>query len=366
MRQGKAPPPQGRSTLSSHWSSWKPAPQALRCASTSRPTTARRPSRPEPILLRAYAQVLATRAPASLALDPGTYHLAVERFHDFQECHGDVTVFGPQVLLFKADLSLGKFLAFLHVSTNAGRAQIYLDQRTRWPGRWGIAPHGDLVTAGSHRVWVEAPGYEPIVEQLELAPGEQKELDFNLTRVGRGQLRIDANAPRDRGLPGRSAHGLLAARRATAGARCAQWPQTAPHHGTGQKAAHYNRGGAPRAGIAHPRAAGSRVFARPRLDPGGARRRPDRPRHLGWHPSNHLYDTLADERRRGTFEPSDPRGEQGKLWAIGANLGFVVGGVLEGLAVYNFVRDPYPESSSRIGQPVEFAEPRRTRDGGRP
>src|SRR5690606_37411368 len=40
---------------------------------------------------------------------------------------------------------------------------------------------------------VEAPGYEPHVETVELEAGDQRELTVELTRVGYGIVRIDAN-----------------------------------------------------------------------------------------------------------------------------------------------------------------------------
>jgi hypothetical protein len=60
------------------------------------------------------------------------------------------------------------------------------------------------------------------------------------------------------------------------------------------------------------------------------------------------------------LEEGDSRATKGRWYAIGADGGFVVGGVLGVLATYNFIKDPLPESSLRTDKPVEFEDPRKS------
>jgi hypothetical protein len=76
--------------------------------------------------------------------------------------------------------------------------------------------------------------------------------------------------------------------------------------------------------------------------------------------SNKIYDQLDADRKSGRLEEGDSRATKGRWYAVGADGGFVVGGVLGVLATYNFIKDPLPESSIRKDKPVEFEDPRKS------
>jgi hypothetical protein len=76
--------------------------------------------------------------------------------------------------------------------------------------------------------------------------------------------------------------------------------------------------------------------------------------------SNKIHDQLQQDRDEGRLEEGDSRANKGRWYAIGADGGFVVGGVLGVLATYNFIKDPLPESSIRSDKPVEFEDPRKS------
>jgi len=77
--------------------------------------------------------------------------------------------------------------------------------------------------------------------------------------------------------------------------------------------------------------------------------------------SNRLYDQMQQDRDNGSLESSDSRATRGKIFAIGADAGFVVAGVLGGLATYNFIKDPLPDSSLKSGKLLEFEDPLKAR-----
>jgi PEGA domain len=59
---------------------------------------------------------------------------------------------------------------------------------------WGRAPHGALIETGPHKLWVEAPGYEPASKELTVEHGQALEIAPEMTRVGYGYLVVDGNA----------------------------------------------------------------------------------------------------------------------------------------------------------------------------
>jgi hypothetical protein len=299
---------------------------------------------------------LAAQAPAHLTLDVGHYHVVVEKFRGYNESHADIDVSPGRVLIFKANLSQGQFMAFLRVTANVRGAYVYLDPMPDRAPEWGVVPHGELVAAGRHRLRVEAPGFVPTQREFTLAPGDQKELMLTLTRASYGRLRLDANAREIKVFLNGSPRGT--------------WKR-------GQPALEIEAPGGPtrlliQAPGRKPLVTTVRV-PRGQVLPVHALMVPTYPRGAAWTQavlggvllsaavwagieSNHRYQGLADDRRRGTLEEGDQRVFEGKLLAGGADVGFLLGGVLGALALYNFVRDPWPESSHKTEAPTEFPD----------
>ncbi|HEX2669619.1 MAG TPA: PEGA domain-containing protein, partial [Polyangiaceae bacterium] len=142
-----------------------------------------------------FKEVVATNAPANLTLDVGQYHVVVEKFRDFNASEAEMTISPGHVHQLKANLSQGKFMAFLRVSSNVLGAHIWIDDKKKERSLWGDTPHGELVPGGTHEVLVEAPGFEPFLSNVDLEHGQQKELEVRLERLGYGVLRLDASAP---------------------------------------------------------------------------------------------------------------------------------------------------------------------------
>jgi len=142
-----------------------------------------------------WEEVAATHAPANLTLDVGQYHVVVEKFRDFNASEAEMAISPGHVHQLKANLSQGKFMAFLRVSSNVIGAHVWIDDKTKLHSLWGNTPHGELVPGGKHDVLVESPGFEPFLSNIELEHGQQKELEVQMVRVNYGVLRIDSTAP---------------------------------------------------------------------------------------------------------------------------------------------------------------------------
>lgn len=307
---------------------------------------------------RGYKLVVERRAPVSLTLDVGRYHIVVEKFREFNRSEADIVVSPGHVHHFQANLSQGAFMAFLRVNSNVPGAYIFVDDDQQKRPPWGRAPHGELIAPGKHTLRVEAPGYQPHIETVELEASDQRELDVRLVRLDYGIVRVDANVPEafvsiddrplglwQKGQPPLEAELPSGTHQLTVTADGHKELRTTFEVPRGQVLplrAHmiptYPRG------TAWTQAAIAAVF----LGTGT---------YLGLE-SNRLHDELAADRSAGYLDGSDPRIDRGRWFSIGANAGFVIGGVFAVLSTYNFVKDPYPDSALQRGKRREFEDRR--------
>jgi len=308
-----------------------------------------------------FQEVAATHAPANLTLDVGQYHVVVEKFRDFNASEADMSVSPGHVHQLKANLSQGKFMAFLRVSSNVIGAHIWIDDKKKEHSLWGDTPHGELVLSGKHEVLIEAPGFEPSLSSVEFEHGEQKELEVRLVRLNYGVLRISASAPaisvRIDGQP----QGAWSSGKEPLDVRFDAGEHLLTVESEGRKT--FN---------------GKITIPRGQILPVHVKMIPKYPRGAAWTQaiigtaflgaaiyagveSNHLYDEVKRDRENGSLEASDERATRGKWFAGGADAGFVVAGVLGGLATYNFIKDPLPDSSVGEGKLLEFDDPLKVR-----
>jgi len=308
-----------------------------------------------------WKEVVAARAPANLTLDVGQYHVVVERFRDFNESEAEMAVTAGHVHQLKANLSQGQFMAFLRVTSNVLGAHVWIDDKKKTRPLWGDTPHGELVPGGKHEVLVEAPGFEPFLSSVELEHGEQKQLEVHMVRVNYGVLRIDASAPEVKIRIDEQLKGVWKSGSEPFDVRFDSGNHKLTIEGEGRKTFE-----------------GTIVVPRGQILPLHAQMIPKYPRGPAWSQaiigaaflgaaiyagseSNRMYDQLQHDRESGNLESSDSRATRGKWFAIGADAGFVLAGVLGGLSTYNFIKDPLPESSVKPGKLLEFDDPMKAR-----
>ena len=308
-----------------------------------------------------WKEVVVTHAPANLTLDVGHYHVVVEKFRDFNASEADMSVSPGHVHQLKANLSQGQFMAFLRVSANVIGAHVWIDDQKKEHPEWGETPHGELVPGGKHLVLVEAPGFEPLLSNVELEHGEQKELEVRMTRVGYGVLRIDSSAPTVSVSIDEKPKGIWRSGEEPLDARSDSGPHKVTISSDGRKTFE-----------------GMIVVPRGQILPLHVKMIPKYPRGPAWTQavigaaflggaifagveSNKLHDQLQADRESGSLESSDSRATKGRWFAIGADAGFAVAGIMGGLATYNFIKDPLPESSVKPGKLLEFDDPLKAR-----
>jgi PEGA domain len=287
--------------------------------------------------------------------------VVVEKFRDFNASEADMSVSPGHVHQLKANLSQGQFMAFLRVSANVIGAHAWIDDKKKEHQEWGETPHGELVPGGKHVVLVEAPGFEPLLSNVELEHGEQKELEVRMVRVGYGVLRIDSSAPAVNVSIDEKPKGVWRSGEEPLDVRSDSGSHKVTITSDGRK-----------------RFEGMIVVPRGQILPLHVKMIPKYPRGPAWTQavigaaflggaifagveSNRLHDQLQADRESGALEGSDSRATRGRWFAIGADAGFVVAGVMGGLSTYNFIKDPLPESSIKAGKLLEFDDPLKAR-----
>ncbi len=310
-----------------------------------------------------WRKVMTGATPLAATLQPGKYHVVIDKWRTYNRSESDVEVAAGRVHQFKANLSQGKFMAFLRVTSSVKGAQIYLDDRDEEP--WGTAPRGELVKPGEHKVRVEAPGYDPFEESFTIEAGQRREIDATLERVSYGYLLLDGNAPRFEVLVDGRPVGVFE------GQKALRIKEKAGRHrvvarADGKKVFEdeievplgqsrevhvvfvnkYGRGAAWTAAV------GSVAF----LGAGY---------YLG-QKSNKIYDDMKADRAAGRLTGDDARAGKGRAYALGADGAFALGGVLAVLATWEFLRDPLPPSGAQVDEPRDFGDKRRKAERTRP
>jgi len=305
-----------------------------------------------------WAEVQQNRSPANLSLDVGRYYALVEKFDTYNESGAEFEVQPGRVVQVKVSLSQGEFMAYLRIVSNVTGAQVFVDDLEKKRAPWGMAPHGELVTAGEHVLLLTATGYQPKSQRVSLERGRQYDLKIELERLPFGTLRIDSNAPEvSVFVDGRSVGTWKTGPRPldipnlSAGSH--KLEVRAPDRKPLEATIVIPRGQVlpvnahmvvlPPRGTAYTQAIISSV-----LLGGGI--------YLGLE-SNRIYDDLKADRRRGVLESDDSRVTYGQIYAISADAAFLGAGVLAGLSVYNFLHDPLPPSRLATDPTVEFDAP---------
>ncbi|MBX3184165.1 MAG: PEGA domain-containing protein [Polyangiaceae bacterium] len=312
-----------------------------------------------------WTQVFSGTSPSETSLAVGRYQIVVEKFRDFNVSQTNIDVLAGHVHHFKANLSQGAFMAFLRVSANVRGAYVYLDDRAKKRPEWGTTPYGALVPSGEREVLVEAPGFQPLLTKVQVKHGEQKELEVTLRRVDYGTIRVDANAPDAKIAIDEKPVGVWRSGEEPLEVKLSSGRHKLTIESSGRKT--YE---------------GEIDVPKGQTLPIRANLIPKYPRGAAWTQavigavvlgasiyvgteSDRLHDELVADREAGVLEEGDERITRGQIFAIGADAGFVVSGVLGVLAVYNFLKDPLPDSSIKQGKPVEFRDPKQARPSAR-
>lgn len=297
--------------------------------------------------------------PLVATLIPGRYHVVVDHWRAFNRSDDDVDVASGRIVQYRTNLSQGDFMGFLRVTADEIEgAQIYLDDPPPHQKKpWGTTPHGELIPKGSHRLWIEAPGYETYSEEFSIETGQQKTIQATLQRVDYGYLLFDGNARKIRVFINNEEAGVYYSDdgplkvkvpkgthqiRAVADEKKTFEGEIEVPAGQAREvhlvlSTRYGRGTAWGASVLSAASLGAGIY-------------------LGLR-SNSILSNLRADRRAGYLAPDDQRVKEGRTFAILADASFGASLLFAGYATYEFLRDPAPPSIVGLGEPREFDPP---------
>jgi tetratricopeptide (TPR) repeat protein len=287
-------------------------------------------------------------SPFAQTLDRGTY--TIETDHpDFRHSQTEPIEFNAGIVhIVRVELAQGAFLGLLRVVSNVPGSKVLIDDRSEGPH--GVTPLSEQLTVGHHRIWVERPGYRPVEAQVDVSLSRPVTVRLTQERVDSGRLDIRANVRGakvwvDSHMVGQSPM----THEAVAGPHIV-WVEASGYK-TWEGTVTLSHGQVTRVDVQmQPAVSRTPGF----IASGLALALFTGAIIVGLHASG-IDDDLARERDRGTLTSNDPRIFDGFLWSLGADAGFLLGGVIGIFAVYYFLRDPFEDSRAEQRRPVDYS-----------
>jgi hypothetical protein len=290
--------------------------------------------------------VATSPSPFDHSLDEGNYRVTIEH-PDYRTVEQNVHIGQGRVYVVIVEMSQGQFLGYLRVVTDPPDADVFVDNLEE--GSVGRSPYANVITTGTHTVWVSRPGYERIEQQVEIGLGEDVAVRLELERVTYGRVRILGN------IAGAAVH--------VDGQRVGEIPYEGDIEGGEHRITVSSDGmkdWSQTVTIVQGQIIPIQVRLRPAMNRGGA-----------WATatmgvlmigggialgmmSNGLETDLRAARNAGTLNEDDPRLLRGRIYRIGADSAFGIGALLGLLSIYYFLRDPLPDSEANVFEPRDW------------
>lgn len=293
-------------------------------------------------------EVVATGpSPFAQTLDRGLY--TIEAAHpEFRTSRTEPLEFSAGIVhVVRVELAQGAFLGFLRVVSSTPGSKVFIDDRSE--GSHGVTPLSQQLTVGSHRIWVERPGWRPVETVVNVTLSRPITVRVTQARIDEGKLDLRANV--------RGAKVFVDSRpvgnsplefEALAGPHIV-WVE-ADGYKTWEGTVTLQNGQITRVDV-ELQPAISRTPAY--IASGFTVALVTAAIIVGLH-ANSIDTDLQSDRDDGLQTSNDPRIFEGFLYSLGADVGFAIGGVVGIFAVYYFLRDPYEDSRATQRRPVDY------------
>ena len=292
-------------------------------------------------------EVASGLSPYAQTLDEADYEIRIEH-PDYRTVTEKVRIRPGKVYVIIVEMSQGQFLGHLRVVTSPEDAKVYIDDRAA--GDVGQTPFYSTVTAGSHHIWIERSGYQPVEKDIELSVGQELLLRMDLKRVTYGRIQVTGTPKGADVLVDGNVVGQV------------------PYLGDVEAGTH----------TIAVSADGLKTWSqemeinRGQLTPIQVRLKAKQPRGAAWATgvmslllvgggvtlgilAKNIRTDLELEQQRGTLSSNDRRFFQGKAMAVGANIAFGIAGIMGILTIYYFLRDNVPDSEATVKRPRDWA-----------
>ncbi|HWO23317.1 MAG TPA: PEGA domain-containing protein [Kofleriaceae bacterium] len=274
----------------------------------------------------------------------GTHKVIIEK-RGYMQSESEVTGEPNKLFVLRAVLGKQDFLGWVQVTSNVPGAVVFIDDKS--VGAVAKTPHSQNIKPGKHTLWVTAEGYDETVFEVDIAPGETKELRANLKGEPVGRINVLGFGIEDAKI---YLDGKLACDRGPCMKTLPQGEHTLRVERGGMKSFERKVAIQARAEttvkvtlVSKP-GRGDAVVAfimAGAFGAGGA--------YLG-REANKLRDELRQQIDRGDppVDSRDDRFQKGKIYAIAADATFVIAGITAVTAIYYTFRDKGPPSSGLI------------------
>jgi tetratricopeptide (TPR) repeat protein len=286
-------------------------------------------------------------SPFAQTLDRGLY--TIEAQHpEFRTSRTEPLEFSAGIVhVVRVELAQGAFLGFLRVVSSTPGSKVYIDDRTE--GSHGVTPLSQQLTVGRHNIWVERPGWRPVQAQVDVSLSRPITLRVTQTRIDEGKLDIRANIRGAKVYIDSRPVGATPLEHETLAGPHIVWVE-ADGYKTWEGTVTLQNGQITRVDV-ELQPAISRTSAY--IASGFTLALLTAATLVGLH-ANSMEDDLQSDRDAGRQTSNDPRIFEGFLYSLGADVGFVLGGVVGIFAVYYFLRDPYEDSRASQRRPIDY------------
>ena len=236
-------------------------------------------------------------------------------------------------------LSEEHFLGWVEIASNVAGADVFMDRKEI--GAIGRTPYTGHMKPGKHMVWIEKAGYGSVQKEIEVQPGTATTHNIDLSKVSVGwiavvgkksrgaKLYVDEKFACDTPCQSETAPGSHNVRVQREGAE--NYEATLQVKQAAQTLVEVQFNPTPPRGRAWTTAVISAVFL------GGGI-------YAGLQAKDREDGIKNDIKAGQLIDNNDPRVNEGKIWAIGADVAFGISAVTGIMSVYNFLRSNPPST----------------------
>jgi hypothetical protein len=117
----------------------------------------------------------------------GSHKVIIEK-RGFMVSESEVTGDANKLFVLRAVLGKQDFLSWVEVTSNVPGADIYIDDKN--VGVVAKTPHSQNIKPGKHRFWITSEGYDEVQIDVDVAPGETKEVKASLKGSPVGKINV--------------------------------------------------------------------------------------------------------------------------------------------------------------------------------